>query len=152
MALKPKTKYDAELIEAFLSESKEKKTPMIYMNFHTEDGNISHNMYVTVATQARVAETMYDVFGCTDSDLRAMCESGDWSRLKGKICSITTDEGDDQYGVRVKWVNSAGFRPKPATSATARAVVGMFGGGPVSHPGHKAPAAQSIIDDDSVPF
>lgn len=163
MPLQPETKYEAKVLDAFFTETKTKGTDAIYFKLDTEAGQIGHFTYVTPRTIERLKETLYECFGITAEEMKdpAFLEKiGE--RIKGDVISITTDEGDDQYGVKVKWMNPAGFKPKKSEPAKLERVAAMFAGGPVSSPEYKTkpvggeppPLAwgnQGITDDD-VPF
>ena len=75
MPVAPDMKYEAKVVDAFLTESKTKKTPAIYFLFETDDGRIDHQMYVTPGTLERLKETMLDTFGTTAEDLAQMSAS-----------------------------------------------------------------------------
>lgn len=153
-------KYDATVLDVFLTESKEKKTPAIYFLFDTVDGQIDHNMYVTGRTVDRARETMMDCFHVSPEDVGAMAETGDWGKVKGAKLSISTivEEYDGGSAVRVQWMNPARFKPQKAPAQTAKMVAGLFNGQPFSSPANSpgAPATDwggtGVIEESDVPF
>lgn len=159
MPLQPETKYEAKVLDAFMTETKTKGTDALYFKLETEAGKVGHFAYVTPKTIERLKETLLECFGVTSKELEDpsfLEKIGD--RIRGEMVSITTDEGDEQYGVKVKWMNPIGFTPQKSEPAKLKRVAAMFAGGPVSSPAYKAggppPLAwgnQSVTDDD-VPF
>ena len=156
MGMQPETKYDAQVIDAFMTESKTKGTAGLFFALQTEVGRVEHTAWITPNTVSRLKEVLYDCFGVTSeqlSDLNFLAKIGE--KLKGQMVSITRDEGDEQYGVKVKWMNPAGFTPKRVEPVGLKRIAGLFGGGPVSSPAYMPRAEEpppASWDGSDVPF
>lgn len=162
MSVRPETKYkETEVLDAFMTESKEKGTAGLYFKLLTEDGEIEHTAWITPNTVERLKETLFECFSITGTellDVAFLAKIGE--RIRGDKVSITTDEGDERYGVKVKWMNPAGFKPKKLESVSLKRIAGLFGGGPVSSPAYKpgseppplAWGGGTGVTDDDVPF
>ena len=155
MPVKADEKYDAKVLDVFLSESKNQRTPEIYFLFETADGQIDHHLYITPKTVERAKETMQDCFHVSPEEVVEMSQSGDWSKIKGQSISITTvsEEYNDKPVVRVQWMNAARFRPAKAQADTTKLVANLFSGQSTMSAPNAAPLNwEAPITDDDVPF
>lgn len=125
MPLKPETKYEAVVLYAVVTKSKNKGTGGIFFALKTNDGRVDHTEWVTTGRRQKLNKTLDECFGIGPEAadpvfLKRICE-----RVRGSIVSITTD-GGGQYGVKVKWMNPVG--PKAATLEDLKEIALIFAG------------------------
>ena len=154
MSVKADTKYEAKVLDAFLTESKNSRTPAIFFLFETKDGPIDHMAYVTPKTLERLKETMADCFGVTAEDLARMASDQKWDRVIGKTISIETvaEEYNGNETVKVKWMNPARFKPAKVDAPIAKHVASMFTESTLEAAAPPLWNGGKGIMDDDVPF
>ena len=159
MPLKPDEKYIMKVSDAYMTESKEKGTPALFMEYTSADGKIDREWYITMNTVARLREDLEKCFGITQeqlSDMAFLNRIG--SFLRDQECQIST-KGEEYNGksiVKVQWMNPVRSKPKKVEGAGLKRVAGLFGGGPMSSPAYRGddlgiPPAAPWLDDET-PF
>jgi hypothetical protein len=100
-------KYNVEVTNAYLTESKNKGTIGVALEFKCEEGTIDHVLWATPNTIDRTWETL-ELLGFTKKHAEDMDNLDKLAEItRGATCSITT-ERDEEYGLKVKWVNPVG--------------------------------------------
>ena len=159
MALKVDEKYTVKVVDAYLTESKEKGTPGLYVEFQCAEGKIYHTFYITQATVFRLKENLEKCFGITAAQLADnafLDRIGNF--LRDQECQITTigKEYNDKIIPEVQWMNPVRNKPKKVEGSGVKRVAELFGGGPMSSPAYKGddfemPPPTTWADDDT-PF
>lgn len=161
--------HEVRVVETYLSESKEKKTPCLVVVFEDESARrISHSLYLSEKAMPYTLDTLTDVLGwdVAADDFQMEAINGT-DRLLNRECQIVVDE--EQYEgktfLRVKYVNAKGYVPgAPQLDDDAAKRLGaelrqriIRARGPQVNrgpgPSKPAPAAKSTEDfDKSLPF
>lgn len=148
MSQHPTGKFAATVISAEVGESKTKKTPGVFFNFRTSQGEIEGNAWLSENAYERTLNLLRTCFGFDDdfSTISAQCV--------GQTVLITieteTDEKWKEWS-RVKWINPAKTAAAPASGGLLASLTARARG--IACPADAPKAAPKPAPaDDEVPF